>query len=336
MIHWRAIAYVLGQFLAIFAGTMTVPLAYGLAAGDDQARPVLYAFLITAAAGGALLVVMPRPARELTQREGLLLVVSTWALLSAFGSLPFIFAPQFPTLTDAVFESVSGFTTTGATVLADVEILPPTIQFWRCFSHWLGGLGIVLLGVAVLPLVGHGGMHLYRAEFSGATSEKLKPRITETAFALWKIYFALSAVLYALLRWAGMNNFEALCHTFSTLGTGGFSTRTASVAGFESPLIEYILTVFMLLAGVSFIQQYRFWVERRPASVVRDPEIQGYLALSAAATLTIAGICSPAITAMAWNEPSAARSSRSARSSRRPASSPTTSRFGTRCPSCCC
>ena len=289
MINWRAIGYVLGQFLVILAGTMTVPLAYGLAVGDDRLEPVLYAFLATVAAGAATLILMPRPTRELTQREGMLLVVSTWTVLSAFGALPFVFAPQYPTLTDAVFESVSGFTTTGATVLSDVEILPPTLQFWRCFSHWLGGLGIVLLGVAVLPLVGHGGMHLYRAEFSGATSEKLKPRITETAFALWKIYFALTAALYVLLRWAGMSNFDALCHTFSTLGTGGFSTRTASAAAFQSPLIEYILIVFMLLAGISFIQHYRFWIEGRPASAARDPEILGYLAAAAIATLLVSG-----------------------------------------------
>ena len=290
MIHWRSIAYVLGQFLVILAGSMTVPMAYGVAVGDDQIQPVLYAFLITAGAGAATLAAMPRPTRELSQREGLLLVVSTWSLLPLFGSLPFIFATQFPTVTDAVFEAVSGFTTTGATVLADVEVLPPTVQFWRCFSHWLGGLGIVLLGVAVLPLVGHGGMHLYRAEFSGATSEKLKPRITETALALWKIYFALSAALYVLLRWAGMNNFDALCHTFSAAATGGFSSRTASAAAFESPLIEYILVVFMLLAGISFVQHYRFWVERKPRAVIRDPEILGYLALATAATLVVAGV----------------------------------------------
>ncbi len=289
MIHWRAIIYVLGQFLVIFAGTMTVPLVYGWAASDSHLQPVLYGFLITAAAGVVTLLTVPRPTRELTQREGLLLVVATWALLSVFGAIPFMFTPQYPTITDAIFETVSGFTTTGATVLSDVEVLTPAVQFWRCFTHWLGGLGIVLLGVAVLPLVGHGGMHLYRAEFSGATSEKLKPRITETAFALWKIYFALSAVLYLLLRWAGMNNFDALCHTFSTLGTGGFSTRTASVAAFESPLIEYILIVFMLLAGISFIQHYRFFIEGKPRSVIRDPEIQGYLAISLAAALVITG-----------------------------------------------
>jgi trk system potassium uptake protein TrkH len=207
-----------------------------------------------------------------------------------FGALPFVFSPYFSSFTDAIFESVSGFTTTGATILSDVEALPPALQFWRCFSHWLGGMGIVLLGVAVLPLIGHGGMQLYRAEFSGATSEKLNPRITETAMALWRIYFALTAALYMALRWAGMESFDAWCHTFSTLGTGGFSTRNASVAAFESPLIEYIVIVFMLLAGISFVQHYHIWVERRPSMFFTDVEIRNYLLLAVVATLVIGGV----------------------------------------------
>lgn len=289
MIHFGAIGYVLGQFLLIFAAAMGVPLLYGALAGVGNALPVVYAAAATIATGGALLM-LPRPARELSQREGLLLAVSTWLAFCFFGGLPFYFSSHYASFTDAYFESASGLTTTGATVLADVEVLSPVIQFWRCFTHWLGGLGIVLLGVAVLPLVGHGGMHLYRAEFSGATSEKLKPRMKETALALWKIYFSMTAVLYALLRFAGMNDFDAWCHTFSTLGTGGFSTRTASAAAFESPLIEYILVAFMFLAGMSFVQHYRFWVERRPASLLRDPEVLGYAALAAAATAAIAAV----------------------------------------------
>ena len=289
MIHIRAIAFVLGQFLLIFSATMTVPLAYGLIIRDQELEPLAWATAVTLAAGGLLHFALPRPDRELSQREGLLVVVATWAAVSLFGSLPFAFSEYFPSFTDAFFESASGFTTTGATVLADVEVLPKPLQFWRCFSHWLGGLGIVVLAVAVLPLVGHGGMYLYRAEFSGAKSEKLKPRITETAFSLWKIYFALSIAEFAALLAAGMSGFDALCHTFSTLGTGGFSSRTASIAAYESPLVEYIVTGFMMLAGISFIQHYRFWVEGRPVAAVRDVEIRGYLTLTLAATVIIGG-----------------------------------------------
>ena len=288
MIHRSAITYVLGQFLLAFAGTMLLPLTYGLFSGAPDAMTMAWAFCATASAGAVLFILSQRPERELSQREGLLLVVAVWVSVSCFGSLPFLFSPNFETFTDAVFESTSGFTTTGATVLEDIEALTPTLQLWRCFSHWLGGMGIVLLGIAILPLVGHGGMHLYRSEFSGATSEKLKPRITETARSLGKIYFSLTLVLYFVLRLAGMDAYEAICHTFSTLGTGGFSTRTTSIAGFESPLVEYLIILFMLLAGISFVQQYRLWVERRPGQFLSDVEIRSYVLTVVVSTLVIA------------------------------------------------
>jgi trk system potassium uptake protein TrkH len=285
--HYRALAYVLGQFLLALAGTMLVPLGFALWESGDGLRPLAYGVAATLIAGGLMVALFRRHARQLSRREGVLLVVGTWVSVCFFGSLPFLFSSYFSGLTDAFFESVSGFTTTGATVLDQVEILPRPLQFWRCFTHWLGGMGIVLLGVAILPLLGHGGMELYRAEFSGAKSEKLKPRIAESARSLWKIYFALSVVEFAALRWAGMNSFEALCHTFSTLGTGGFSTRTASIAGFNSPAIEFIILVFMLLAGMSFVQHYRLWVERRPRSILSDVETRNYFVLFVTASIMI-------------------------------------------------
>lgn len=288
MIYSSAITYVLGQFLLAFAGTMLLPLTYGLFSRAADAMTMAWAFGATASAGAVLFIVSRRPERELNQREGLLLVVAIWASASFFGSLPFLFSPHFKTFTDAVFEATSGFTTTGATVLEDVEALTPSLQLWRCFSHWLGGMGIVLLGIAILPLVGHGGMHLYRAEFSGATSEKLKPRIAETARSLGKIYLSLTLVLYIVLRLAGIDAYEAICQTFSTLGTGGFSTRAASIAGFESPLVEYLIILFMLLAGISFVQQYRLWVERRPGRFLSDVEIRSYVLTVVVSTLVIA------------------------------------------------
>ena len=287
MIRFRAIAYILGQFLLALAGTMLVPLAYGLAVGAPALQLFGPSILITAVSGGLLWGLGSRPARDLTQREGLLMVVAVWVSVAFFGCLPFYFSPVFPTFTDAFFEATSGFTTTGATVLDKVEVLPNPLQLWRCFSHWLGGMGIVLLGIAVLPLVGHGGMQLYRAEFSGAKSEKLQPRITETALSLWKIYAALTVAEFVALLSAGMNSFDAICHTFSSVATGGFSTRTASIGAFESPLIEYIVIGFMLLGGISFVQHYRLWVERRPRSFFSDVEVRYYLLLVAAATAVI-------------------------------------------------
>ena len=265
---------------------MLAPLLFGIWAGND-ARPFLLAIVITGLAGLTLIKFTGHPKGDLSQREGVLLVFAVWISSSAFGCLPFYLSPHFASFTDAFFEATSGFTTTGATVLSNVEVLPHNLQFWRCFSHWLGGMGIVLLGIAILPLVGIGGMPLYRAEFSGAKSEKLKPRIAETALALWRIYFALTLSEYLALRWAGMNPFDAACHTFSTLGTGGFSTRTASIAAFDSITIEIIIILFMLLAGINFTLHYRFWVERRPRSLISDIEVRFYLFTVAGAATAI-------------------------------------------------
>jgi len=252
VIRIGAVLHIAGVFLLVLAGTMLFPLAYALLNPGESARPLFYGALVTGACGLALWRGLRRPATELSVREGVLLVAAVWGCLCWFGGLPFYFSPHFHSLTDAVFEATSGFTTTGATILENVEVLPHGLQLWRCFTHWLGGMGIVLLGVAILPLLGTGGMHMYRAEFSGATSEKLKPRIMETAMSLWRIYVALTVVEFLALRWAGMSRFEAACHSFSTLGTGGFSSRSASIAGFDSPVIEYIIIVFMILAGINF------------------------------------------------------------------------------------
>jgi trk system potassium uptake protein TrkH len=287
VIRFTALRYILGQFLLVLAATMLFPLLWGVANDEAGADCLGWSALITAAAGLALFLSVERPERDLNQREGLLLVVLTWCSVGLFGGLPFVFSPHYPTFTDAVFEATSGFTTTGATVLSKIEVLSEPVQLWRHFTHWLGGMGIVLLGVAVLPLVGHGGMQLYRAEFSGARSEKLKPRITETAFALWKLYFAYTVALGLALYGAGMTGFEALCHSFSTMGTGGFSTRTTSIAGFDSPLIEWIIIAFMLLAGISFVQHYRLLVEWRPRRFFLDYEVKAYAAIVIAATLVI-------------------------------------------------
>jgi trk system potassium uptake protein TrkH len=282
LIRYPAVGFVLGQLLLALAASMLFPIAWGLAAGGDGVRPLALGLLVTLACGAGLRTILPRPEKDLGRREALLVVVLAWFAVSGFGALPFLWSPYFSSLTDAFFESASGFTTTGATILTDVEVLPASLQLWRCFTHWLGGMGIVLLGLAILPLVGHGGMALYRAEFSGAKSEKLKPRIAETAVSLWKLYVAFTVAEYLALRVAGMTSLEAACHSFSTLGTGGFSTRNASVGGFASPAVEWVIVVFMLLAGLSFVQHHRLLVERRPFAFLRDYEARGYLVIAAA------------------------------------------------------
>ena len=290
VIRPAALGYILGQFLLALGGTLLVPLAVSLWSHNDP-TPLIYAGVIIAGTGSALFFGLPRPPRDLNRREGLLLVFSVWLSVSFFGALPFYFSPPyFSSFTDAFFEATSGFTASGATILRDIESLPRGLQFWRCFSHWLGGMGVVLLGIAILPLLGMGGMMLYRAEFSGARSEKLKPRIAHTAQALWKIYVFLTLVEYVALRWAGMDSFDALCHSFSTVATGGFSTRTASVGAFDSPLIEFIIVVFMLLGSINFTLHYRLWVERRPKSFFADFELRFFLLMAGSASLVIAGI----------------------------------------------
>jgi trk system potassium uptake protein TrkH len=282
------VAGLLGYFLVGLAGILVLPLTWGLGTGDSGRVPLAAAIACTATAGLVLIATRPRPQVAASRREALLVVVLVWAVLSAFAGLPFWFSPYFPTFADAYFEAASGLTTTGASVLPDVEALPESLNFWRCFSHWVGGLGIVVLGVAILPLVGHGGLELYRAEFSGARSERLNPRIAETAWALWRIYVVMSAAQVAALLLAGLTIFDALCLAFATLGTGGFSPRAASVAAFRSPLVEYIVALFMLLAGMSFVQHYRLWMERQPRRFVADVENRAYLAIVVAATSVIA------------------------------------------------
>ncbi len=286
MIRLGGLLHIMGQFLLALAGAMLIPLLYCLWTGDDL-RPFAFAVIVTGAGGAVLFKVARRPANELSHREGVLLLVTVWIASGLFGCLPFWLSPHFTGFTDAFFEITSGFTTTGATVLSDVEALPHHLQFWRCFSHWLGGMGVILLGIAVLPVVGIGGMPLYRADFAGVKSEKLKERIKETALALWKIYFLLTLATYVALRWAGMNSFDATCHTFTIIATGGFSTRTAGIAAFNSLAIELIVMLFMLLAGVSFILHHRLWVARSVRGVFADVELRFYLMVYAIAATAI-------------------------------------------------
>ncbi|MEJ2310618.1 MAG: TrkH family potassium uptake protein [Gammaproteobacteria bacterium] len=289
MIDYRTISWIIGAFMAALAALMLTPLVF--AAGQDTI--VIGAFLkgagVTLGAAALLLLIgFRRPRQEMRPREAMLLVVLVWVMTCLLGALPLWFTPHYPAFTDALFESTSGFTTTGASVIDDVEALSRPVHLWRSLSHWLGGMGIILLGLAVLPLLGHGGNAMYRAEFSGSSSERLRPRILETARSLWRIYLLLTVLEFLLLMFAGMGAFEALCHAFSTLGTGGFSTRNASIAGFQSETIEYIVILFMLLGGISFAQHYRLLVERRPRPVMRDYEVRSYLAITAVATLVIA------------------------------------------------
>lgn len=254
----RAILFIVGALLVCVGATMIIPMAVSIGYEDD-ALPGVAASLGIVAGGGLVLAWFNRPLAplRLNPREGLAVVGICWIVASFAGGLPYVLT-GWMTVTDAVFEAASGFTTTGATVLGDIEALPRGLLIWRSLTHWLGGMGIIVLSLIVLPLLGVGGMQLYRAEAPGPRPDKITPRLQDTAIALWKIYCLMTLVLIVLLHLAGMDWFDAVNHSFSTVATGGFSTRNASIAAFPSPVIQWILVLFMFFAGVNFVLHYRF------------------------------------------------------------------------------
>jgi trk system potassium uptake protein TrkH len=194
--------------------------------------------------------------KDFGKREGYIIVTSSWVVMSLFGALPFIIHGSIPSYTDAFFETISGFTTTGATILTDIEKLPYGLLFWRSLTQWLGGMGIIVLSLAILPILGIGGMQLFMAEVPGPTKDKVHPRVRETAKRLWGIYFILTIAEVVLLLIGGMNLFDAITHSFTTMATGGFSPKNASIAFYTSPFIHYVIIVFMFFAGVNFTIHY--------------------------------------------------------------------------------
>ena len=228
----------------------------------------------------------------LLTRDGFLVVVASWLAVSAFSALPFVLTGSIPSYTDAFFETISGFTTTGASILRDIEGLPRSILFWRSLTHWLGGMGIVVLTVAVLPRLGIGGLKLMRSEAPGPSLDKLTPRLTKTAKILWLIYLVLTAVEFALLLVGGLNWFDALTHAFGTVATGGFSPRNASVGAYRSAFVDIVVTVFMVLAAVNFSLYFQV-IRGRTRLLLRNLELRVYAAIFlimvALVTLSVTG-----------------------------------------------
>ena len=252
----RGVFHLQGWLLIFLGGAMLVPVPFSLYYRSDDLAALGISALLTALTG-LMLVRLTRIERDVRVREGFAIVTFGWVLAAAFGALPFVISGAIPSYTDAFFETMSGFTTTGASILTDIEALPRGLLFWRSFTHWLGGMGIILLSLAILPFLGVGGMQLFKAEVPGPVADKLAPRVTQTAKILWGVYIALSAVQTVLLMVGGMDLFDALCHTFGTMATGGFSTRNASIAAFPSPFIQWVIVVFMFLAGVNFALHFR-------------------------------------------------------------------------------
>ncbi len=289
MKHYAPVFAVLGGVLMIFSLTMTVPLAFAWAGGDAALSAYDGSIVITLAAGGARFFGFRRARRELQPRDGFLLVTLVWAVLPAFGALPLMFHLPGLSFTDAYFEAVSGLTTTGATVLTGLDRLPTSINVWRCFMVLIGGMGILVLAVAILPLLGVGGSQLFKAETPGPMKdEKLTPRIAETARGLWVVYFTIAVACCLSLRLAGMGWADAFMHMCSVMGLGGFSPYDASIGHFDSPLIEAVVVVFMLMAGVNFALYFLVWKRRSLAPLWRDTEARTFLLLMVGAVLAVA------------------------------------------------
>jgi len=275
-----AVAHILGLMMAFFAISFVIPMVGAVITGDGMFTEFGIAALINVVAGLAIAALTRRHKRELKARDGFLLVTLAWVLMSASAAVPLLIALPELGVTDAYFEAVSGLTTTGATILTGLDELPPSINLWRHTLHWFGGIGIIVLAVAVLPLLGVGGMALYRAEAPGSIKdEKLTPRITQTAKALWLTYAGLTLLALLALRVAGMDWFDALCHAFSVVALGGFSTRDASIGYFDSPAIEFVLLLFMLVSMVNFSRHFTAVRTRSLMPYRKDPELKAMLAI---------------------------------------------------------
>jgi trk system potassium uptake protein TrkH len=282
---------ILGLLLVIFSSTLLPPIAIELYYQDGSALPFVEAFLLTLACGILLYLPVKKQKKELRLRDGFLVVVLFWTVLGIFGGLPFYLSEAVDlSITDAVFESISGLTTTGATVIVGLDQLPHSLLFYRQEIQWLGGMGIIVLAVAVLPMLGIGGMQLFRAETPGPVKDnKLTPRITETAKALWFIYLGLT-VACGIAYWvAGMSLFDAIAHAFSTVSIGGFSTHDASMGYFDNTAIELIAVVFMLLSGINFAIHFGAIRNRTLRPYWRDSEFRAYIGVLAAVSVITIG-----------------------------------------------
>lgn len=276
------VARVLGLLLMVFSLTYLMPLACSLIYADGEHWHFLMAMMTSLVVGTAMWFLTRHAKRDIKPREGFLLVSLSWVLMAATATVPLLTSIESLSFTDAFFETISGLTTTGSTVLVGLDKLPPSINLWRHVLTWLGGMGIIVLAVAILPLLGVGGMSLYKAETPGPIKDdKLTPRITQTAKSLWTIYIALTALCTFAYRATGMNWFDAICHSFATLSLGGFSTHDASFGHFDSPTIEAVSIFFMCLATLNFATHFLVWRHGRLRHYWEDAEARAILPMFA-------------------------------------------------------
>ncbi len=285
--HAKPILNFMGLLVLVLGLSMAGPLAVSLGYGDGSALALALSMAVAAAAGSALALSTRRHEPvQLSHRDGVLMVTLGWVVAGLVGTLPYLLSGSIPVFTNAYFESISGFTTTGASILSDIEGLPRGVLLWRSQTQWFGGMGIIVLSVAILPFLGIGGMQLYKAEVPSPVVDKLKPRISDTAKTLWKVYILITALEILLLLGGGMPLFEAVCHAFCTMPTGGFSPKNISIAHYNSTYMDVVILVFMLLAGINFSLHYRF-ITGQVSVFGKAPEFRAFVGLFAVFTLVV-------------------------------------------------
>ncbi|MDO9558730.1 MAG: TrkH family potassium uptake protein [Syntrophales bacterium] len=286
--NFRLIVHLVAILVFFLGLSMLAPLGISIYDGDGSVYPILSAMLIACVLGGAGYLWTRGPQDlYLSHRDGVMIVTFGWVVAGLAATLPYLLSGFIPDFTDAYFEAISGFTTTGASILKDIERLPRSILFWRSQTQWLGGMGIIVLSIAILPYLGVGGMQLYKAETPSPVVDKLTPRISDTAKALWKIYIFLTLLQIILLFLGGMSLFDAVNHTFTTMPTGGFSTKNASIAHYRSAYIDCVIILFMLVAGINFSLHYKL-IKGRVGTFFSNPELRAYLLITGIFVLIVA------------------------------------------------
>ncbi|HUH28565.1 TrkH family potassium uptake protein [Gelidibacter sp.] len=287
-INYQIVFYFFGLLLLFNGGFMLLATLISLIYDDGVTIKLLISALAVLLIGVFLMMYTKKHSKEMNKREGYMVVTFGWVVMAISGALPYMVTEVLPSFTNAFFETMSGYTTTGATIINDIEAVPKGVLFWRSTTHWIGGMGIIVLAIAILPLLGIGGMQLFAAEAPGPSADKLHPRITDTAKRLWLIYFGYTAAETLLLKAAGMSFFDAINHAMSTLSTGGFSTKNASVAFWnDKPIIQYIIIAFMFLAGTNFVLSY-YAFKGKVQKALRDEELRWYFRFIASFTIIAA------------------------------------------------
>jgi trk system potassium uptake protein TrkH len=278
--HWSFISRIIGILLLLLAVSMVLPLAVGYLYQEGTGPVFIKSVFATALAGTLLTLVSIKmdADRSIDQKEGMATVALAWTAVSVFGALPFYLSPDFLSFSDAFFESVSGFTTTGSSVMTDIESASKSLLFWRSLIQWIGGMGIIVLSLAVLPFLGVGGIQLYKAEVPSPVPDKLTPRLSDSAKILWMVYLLLTLLEILFLMFGGMPLYESVCHAFTTLPTGGFSPKNASIAHYDSAYFDGVITVFMVIAGINFSLHYQL-LRGRPLAFWKDTECRFFLTL---------------------------------------------------------